>query len=146
MLYCFSKILLLDALQKQASQKDVYQVFAEKVRDNKQLESRWAIMQEARVEYFRGKDFTAFLRNHPEIKEILESDKDLDTEDIINTLLRKNLIVRCDRVMKTVRPGKKKLSSWPAHLEIYHVSYSLNSMQTIWSWHLISSSRYSTRN
>ncbi|ONK59730.1 uncharacterized protein A4U43_C08F9810 [Asparagus officinalis] len=106
--------------KKSATQEDVYQVFAEKVRDNKQLESRWAIMQEARVEYFRGKDFTFFLRNHPELKEILGSDKDLDTEDIVNTLLRKNLIVRCDRVMKTVRPGKKKLSSWPAHLEIYH--------------------------
>lgn len=106
--------------KKSAVQKDVYQVFAEKVRDNKQLESRWAIMQEARVEYFRGKDFTVFLRNNPEIKEILGSDKDLDAEDIVNTLLQKNLIVRCDRVMKTVRPGKKKLSSWPAHLEFYH--------------------------
>ncbi|KAL6899881.1 hypothetical protein ACP4OV_006539 [Aristida adscensionis] len=106
--------------EKAAPKKDIYQLFAEKVRDNKQLESRWAIMQETRVEYFRGKDFTTFMKNHPEVREILGSDKDLEVEDIVNTLLTKNLVIRCDRVMKTVRPGKKKLSSWPAHLEIHH--------------------------
>ncbi|PUZ75570.1 hypothetical protein GQ55_1G188200 [Panicum hallii var. hallii] len=106
--------------EKSAPKKDVYQLFAEKVRDNKQLESRWAIMQETRVEYFRGKDFTTFIKNHPEVREILGPDKDLEVEDIVNTLLTKNLVIRCDRVMKTVRPGKKKLSSWPAHLEIHN--------------------------
>lgn len=74
------------------------------------------------MEYFRGKDFISFLKNHPEVKEILGSDKNLEIEDIGNALLRKNLIVRCDRVVKTVRPGKKKLSTWPAHLEIFPVS------------------------
>ncbi|XP_042451580.1 uncharacterized protein LOC122036347 isoform X1 [Zingiber officinale] len=107
------------AFKKNTPGKDVFQLFAEKVRDNKKLESRWAIMQETRVEYFRGKDFTVFLRNYPEVKEILAYDKDLEVADIINTLLIKNLLVRCDRVLKTVRPGKKKLSSWPAHLEIH---------------------------
>ncbi|KAI0516416.1 hypothetical protein KFK09_009091 [Dendrobium nobile] len=112
---------LADSVSKQsAEKKDVYQIFAEKVRDNKQLKSRWAIMQETRVEYFRGKEFPVFLRDHQEVKEILGLDKELDAEEIINTLLRKNLIVRCDRVLKTVRPGKKKLSSWPAHLEIHN--------------------------
>ncbi|KAL8545153.1 hypothetical protein ACS0TY_005373 [Phlomoides rotata] len=105
--------------QKQAVKKDVFQIFAEKVRDHKELESRWAVLQETRVEYFRGKDFISFLRNHPELIALLESDKNLEIEDIANTLLRKNLIVRCDRVVKTVRPGKRKLSTWPAHLEIY---------------------------
>ncbi|XP_042045715.1 uncharacterized protein LOC121791987 [Salvia splendens] len=105
--------------RKQAAKKDVFQTFAEKVRDHKELESRWAVLQETRVEYFRGKDFVSFLRNHPEIKDLLESDKNLEIEDIANSLLRKNLIVRCDRVVKTVRPGKRKLSTWPAHLEIF---------------------------
>ncbi|KAK8630323.1 hypothetical protein V6N13_079121 [Hibiscus sabdariffa] len=104
--------------RKQAAQ-DVYQLFAEKVRDHKDLESRWAVLQETRVEYFRGKDFVSFMKNHPELKEILESDRDLETEDIADILLQKNLLVRSDRVVKTVRPGKKKLSSWPAHLEIF---------------------------
>lgn len=108
--------------QKQAAKQDVYQLFAEKVRDHKDLESRWAVLQETRVEYFRGKDFVSFMKNHPELKEILESDRDLETEDIANNLLQKNLLVRCDRVVKTVRPGKKKLSTWPAHLEIFPVS------------------------
>ncbi|KDO61238.1 hypothetical protein CISIN_1g0184282mg, partial [Citrus sinensis] len=105
--------------RKQAAKKDVFQLFAEKVRDHKDLESRWAVLQETRVEYFRGKDFVSFLRNHPEVKDILESDRNLETEDIANALLSKNLLVRCDRVVKTLRPGKKKLSTWPAHLEIF---------------------------
>ncbi|XP_059430721.1 uncharacterized protein LOC132164262 [Corylus avellana] len=105
--------------RKQAAKKDVFQLFAEKVRDHKDLVSRWAVLQETRVEYFRGKDFASFLRNHPELKDILESDRNLETEDVGNSLLRKNLLVRCDRVVKTLRPGKKKLSTWPAHLEIF---------------------------
>lgn len=105
--------------RKQANKKDVFQLFAEKVRDHKDLVSRWAVLQETRVEYFRGKDFVTFLKNHPELKDILESDRHLEVEDIVNVLLSKNLLVRCDRVVKTVRPGKRKLSTWPAHLEIY---------------------------
>ncbi|OIW20346.1 hypothetical protein TanjilG_08891 [Lupinus angustifolius] len=105
--------------RKQAAKKDVFQVFAEKVRDNKDLVSRWAVLQETRVEYFRGKDFVNFIKNHPEVKDVLESDKNLETEEIANILLGKSLLVRCDRVVKTVRPGKKKLSTWPAHLEIF---------------------------
>ncbi|KAG8638294.1 hypothetical protein MANES_14G003200v8 [Manihot esculenta] len=73
--------------------------------------------RETRVEYFRGKDFVSFLKNHPELKDILESNKSLEVEEIANTLLRKHLLVRCDRVVKTARPGKKKV--WPAHLEIF---------------------------
>ncbi|KAJ9139670.1 hypothetical protein P3X46_030382 [Hevea brasiliensis] len=102
---------------KQSTKKDVFQLFAEKVRDHKDLVSRWAVLQETRVEYFRGKDFVNFLKNHPELKDILEPNKSLEVEEIANTLLRKNLLVRCDRVVKTVRPGKKKF--WPAHLEIF---------------------------
>ena len=109
--------------QKQAVKKDVFRVFAEKVRDHKELVSRWAVLQETRVEYFRGKDFVSFLKNHPELKDVLESDRNLETEEIANILLAKNLLVRCDRVVKTVRPGKKKLSTWPAHLEIFPVSF-----------------------
>ncbi|KAF2317755.1 hypothetical protein GH714_039770 [Hevea brasiliensis] len=107
--------------RRQSPKKDVFQLFAEKVRDHKGLVSRWAVLQETRVEYFRGKDFVNFLKNHQELKDILESNKNIEVEEIANTLLRKNLLVRCDRVVKTVRPGKKKLSTWPAHLEIFPV-------------------------
>ncbi|CAN0901760.1 Translocation protein SEC62 [Linum grandiflorum] len=105
--------------RKQAAKKDVFQLFAEKVRDHKDMVSRWAVLQETRVEYVRGKDFVSFLKNHPEMKEVLDSGKNLEVEEIANTLLSKNLLVRCDRVVKTIRPGKKKLSTWPAHLEIF---------------------------
>ncbi|GER38362.1 translocation protein sec62 [Striga asiatica] len=107
------------APKKQAAKRDVFQIFAERVRNHKDLESRWAVLQETRVEYFRGKDLVSFLKNHSELKDLLEQDKNLETEDIANILLRKSLIVRCDRVVKTVRPGKRKLSTWPAHLEIF---------------------------
>ncbi|CAH8337323.1 unnamed protein product [Eruca vesicaria subsp. sativa] len=101
-------------------------LFAEKVRDNKGLESRWAVMEEARDEYFRGKYFVSFLKNHPECKEILEEDKDLDAEDIANVLLEKNVLVHCDRLTKTVHLWKKKLSTWPAHLEIYRENQGIH--------------------
>ncbi|GMI97433.1 hypothetical protein like AT3G20920 [Hibiscus trionum] len=121
--------------KKQAAKKDVFQLFAEKVRDHKDLESRWAILQETRVEYFRGKDFVSFMKNHPELKDILESDRNLETEDIANSLLQKNLLVRCDRVVKTVRPGKKKLSTWPAHLEIFpEQAFSENDAFFAWTF------------
>ncbi|GAB2229279.1 hypothetical protein Droror1_Dr00023417 [Drosera rotundifolia] len=121
--------------RKQSAEKDVYQLFAEKVRDHKELESRWAVLQETRVEYFRGKDFVSFLRSHLEVKEILGSDKHLETDDIGNILLKKNLIVRCDRVVKTLRPGKKKLSTWPAHLEIYPTqTFSDNDAFFMWAF------------
>lgn len=119
--------------QKQSAKKDVFQLFAEKVRDHKDLVSRWAVLQETRVEYFRGKDFVSFLKNHPELKDILESNKSLEVEEIANTLLRKHLLVRCDRVVKTARPGKKKV--WPAHLEIFPVScffWALRHVKTSW--------------
>uniref|UniRef100_A0A1S4DR99 Translocation protein SEC62 n=1 Tax=Nicotiana tabacum TaxID=4097 RepID=A0A1S4DR99_TOBAC len=69
--------------------------------------------------YFGGKDFVSFMRNHSELNDILESDRSLEPEDIANILLKKKLLVRCDRVVKSVRPGKKKLSAFPSHLEIY---------------------------
>ncbi|GAB4856034.1 hypothetical protein Ancab_024673 [Ancistrocladus abbreviatus] len=121
--------------RKQSAEKDVYQLFAEKVRDHKDLESRWAILQETRVEYFRGRDFVSFLRSHSEVKDILGSDKNLEAEDVGNALLTKNLIVRCDRVVKTVRPGKKKLSTWPAHLEIFPIqTFSDNDAFFVWTF------------
>ncbi|CAN1158259.1 Translocation protein sec62 [Linum perenne] len=114
-----SELFGINEFQKQGANKDVFQLFAEKVRDHKDLVSRWAVLQETRVEYVRGKDFVSFLKNHPEVKEILDTGKNLEVEEIANTLLSKNLLVRCDRVVKTIRPGKKKLSTWPAHLEIF---------------------------
>ncbi|KAJ7565967.1 hypothetical protein O6H91_02G083000 [Diphasiastrum complanatum] len=106
--------------KKQGKRIDPVHVFAEKLRDHKELESRWAVLQETRVEYFRGKDFISLLKSHPELKKSMgEEQTAQDPEDIGNLLLRRKLILRLDRVMKTVRPGKKKLSKWPAHLELF---------------------------
>jgi hypothetical protein len=121
-----AKKKVADAVQNVASKKkgkdiDPVRVFAEKMRDHKELESRWAVLQEARVEYFKGKDFVALLRAHPELLKPLaieSTTEDMEME-IGNLLLRRKLIVRCDRVLKTVRPGKTKLSKWPARIEFF---------------------------
>ncbi|PSS14546.1 Translocation protein like [Actinidia chinensis var. chinensis] len=123
------------SLRKQAAKKDVVQLFAEKVRDHNDLESRRAVLQEIHVEYFRGKDFVSFLKNHEDLKDVLESDKKLEVEDIANILLIKNLIVRCDRVVKTVRPGQRKLSTWPSQLEIFTDQvFSENDAFFVWTF------------
>lgn len=107
-------------LKKQGKNVDLVRVYAEKIRDHKELESRWAILRETRVEYFRGKDFVSFFKKHVDLKELLGTEySSLEAEDVGDLLLRRSLIVRCDRMVKTVRPGKRKLSTWPAHLEIY---------------------------
>ncbi|KAJ8770943.1 hypothetical protein K2173_022115 [Erythroxylum novogranatense] len=84
------------------SLEGVFQLFAEKVKDNKELVSCRVVLEEMHIEYLRGKDFISFLRNHPKVKDTLESYENLET-----------ILVCYDRVVKFVRPGKKKLSSEP---------------------------------
>lgn len=112
-------------MQKKGKEVDSVRVFAERVRYHKELDTRWAILQEARVEYFRGIDFVALLQAHPELIKPLGIEaaiEDVDL-DIGNILINRKLIVRCDRVSKTPRPGKTKLSKWPARIEICQVSF-----------------------
>jgi hypothetical protein len=45
-----------------------------------------------------------------------------DVERIGQALIRAKLLIRCDRLVKTIRPGKKKLSKFPARLVEYLVS------------------------
>ncbi|KAH7423918.1 hypothetical protein KP509_12G080600 [Ceratopteris richardii] len=123
--------------QKQRKEIDPAQTFAEKVRDHKDLESRWAVFQEARVEYFRGKDFASFLQKHQDLKAILgpHQASSETTDDIGSLLLKKKLIIRCDRVVKTVRPGKTKLSKWPARLELHpDQTFSVNDAFFAWTF------------
>lgn len=113
---------------------DPLEVFANKVRSSKGLESRWAVLQgkEARVEYFRGKDFAAFLKEQTELQSFALEKAGVkwmpapggmsDVERIGQALIRAKLLIRCDRLVKTIRPGKKKLSKFPARLVEYLVS------------------------
>jgi hypothetical protein len=56
-----------------------------------------------------------------------------DVERIGQALIRAKLLIRCDRLVKTIRPGKKKLSKFPARLVEYLVSvriaYSLKQIR-----------------
>ncbi|KAF6168473.1 hypothetical protein GIB67_005025 [Kingdonia uniflora] len=78
-----SKDLNIETPPRKKPGKDVFQLFSDKVRDPKDLESRWAVLQETRVEYFIGKGFVSFLKNHPELKDILEADKSLGGQKIL---------------------------------------------------------------
>ncbi|KAI5081922.1 hypothetical protein GOP47_0001665 [Adiantum capillus-veneris] len=121
--------------QKQKKEIDPVQTFAEKIRDHKDLESRWAVLQDTRVEYFRGKDFTSFLQGHQDTKALLGSyQASTESEDDVgNLLLKRKLIVRCDRVVKTLRPGKTRLSKWPARLEL-HPDQSFSVDDAFFAW------------
>lgn len=113
------------AAVKKEKVADPVRSLAEKVRDHKEMESRWAVLQEARVEYFRGKDFAVLIENHPELASIVADIDDAGSspseEEIAELFLKRKLIVRCERMVKTVRPGRKKLSKWPARLLIHPV-------------------------
>lgn len=114
-------------------------IFAEKVRYHKDLDSRWAILQEARVEFFRGKDFSSLIRRHPQLGEGLIPKEEAAKlhqpleQALLEIMLVAGLVVRCDRVVKTVRPGKKKLSKWPARLEIHPVQ-AFATEEGFYSW------------
>jgi hypothetical protein len=116
------------AVQKKGKEVDPVRVFAER-----ELDTRWAILQEARVEYFRGKDFITVLRAHPELIKPLGIEAAIeDVElDIGNILIKRKLIMRCDRVSKTPRPGKTKLSKWPARIEIDQVSFQCSRVKAV---------------
>lgn len=116
-----SESVPVPSVKKQKKEVDSVKTFADKIRDHKELESRWAVLQDTRVEYFRGKDFATLLENHAELKGLLGSDLvSRESEDEIgNLLLKRKLVIRCDRVVKAPRPGKKKLSKWPARLELF---------------------------
>eukprot|EP00270_Netrium_digitus_P012256 TRINITY_DN3966_c0_g1_i4.p1 TRINITY_DN3966_c0_g1~~TRINITY_DN3966_c0_g1_i4.p1 ORF type:complete len:410 (+),score=123.32 TRINITY_DN3966_c0_g1_i4:227-1456(+) len=127
-----------DKNSKKKQEKDPLLVFAEKVRDHKDLESRWAVMQEVRVEYFRGKDFAALIRKHPELTtKILPAGtlgQHESAEEVLGELLlQRKLIVRCERLVKTIRAGKKKLSKWPGRLE-FHKDQVFSEEDGFYAW------------
>ncbi|GJP52700.1 hypothetical protein CLOM_g11792 [Closterium sp. NIES-68] len=105
--------------------KSPAEITADKLRYHRELDSRWAIVRENRVEYFRGKDFADLLRKHPELAAPLISPEDAAglrrpvEEAVFHRLVEAQLVVRCDRVVKTLRPGRKKLSKWPARLDFH---------------------------
>ena len=80
------------------------------------------------MEYFRAKDFSELLSKHPELAKAVTAEYDAeDIEDVPldelvgEELLRAKIIMRCDRVRKTLRPGKKKMSHWPGRLTFHEV-------------------------
>ncbi|CAI7868236.1 unnamed protein product [Closterium sp. NIES-54] len=105
--------------------KSPAEITADKLRYHRELDSRWAIIRENRVEYFRGKDFADLIRKHPDLATPLIPAEDAASlrkpieEAVFHALVEAQLVVRCDRVVKTLRTGRKKLSKWPARLDFH---------------------------
>ena len=77
------------------------------------------------MEYFRSKDFVELLKKHPGLMAgVIPEDHSVVEESrasMAAALLQSGLTVRCDRAVKTIRQGRKKLSKWPAKLEVHSV-------------------------
>ena len=80
------------------------------------------------MEYFRAKDLAELLSKHPELAKAITAEyepEDIESiplEELVGEeLLRAKIIMRCDRVRKTLRPGKKKMSHWPGRLTFHEV-------------------------
>uniref|UniRef100_A0A7S0R9Q2 Translocation protein SEC62 n=1 Tax=Pyramimonas obovata TaxID=1411642 RepID=A0A7S0R9Q2_9CHLO len=90
-------------------------------------EVRDAVFENHRVDFFRGKDFVAHLKNNKECRELmakLPQDKIKGTkiedqiESLAHFLLRSGVFFRAERAQKTPKPGKKLLK-FPKRLELY---------------------------
>ena len=77
------------------------------------------------MEYFRSKDFVELLKKHPGLMAGVLAEDQIAVEEsrasMAAALLLRGLIVRCDRAVKTIRQGRKKLSKWPAKLAVHSV-------------------------
>eukprot|EP01023_Acetabularia_acetabulum_P000477 TRINITY_DN10188_c0_g1_i4.p1 TRINITY_DN10188_c0_g1~~TRINITY_DN10188_c0_g1_i4.p1 ORF type:complete len:313 (-),score=39.92 TRINITY_DN10188_c0_g1_i4:233-1171(-) len=114
--------------QKQSTQKvDKVRNLADSLRQKGGVENRVAVVQQDRLDYFRGKDFARYFRQKPEILGTLveppkpEKNRSVDDAiaDLIRLLIRKQLIIRCDRRYKKPKPGKKRVVKFPRKLLPY---------------------------
>lgn len=80
------------------------------------------------MEYFRSRDFVELLKKHPGLMAGIIAEDQIAVEEsrasMASALLLRGLIVRCDRAVKTIRQGRKKLSKWPAKLAVHSVRQS----------------------
>ncbi len=75
------------------------------------------------VEYIRGKDLLAYLREHPEkmlsFVQAVRPGRTFEDQvaDFCDLLIRRELLRKAERKFKKPKPGRKKLVKWPRNLE-----------------------------
>jgi len=93
-------------------------VFAEILRGKNGIESRSAVLQTDRLDLFRGKDFARWCRDNPEAVPNVVSRKDSSSvekriEEAAGLLIRRGLLVKCQRKFLKPPPGQKRLIKFP---------------------------------
>mmetsp|Transcript_2710 Transcript_2710/g.8015 ORF Transcript_2710/g.8015 Transcript_2710/m.8015 type:complete len:447 (+) Transcript_2710:188-1528(+) len=113
--------------KKPKKKLDPARVLADELRGKRGVESRIGVLAGApgvdadRVEYFRGKDFAAWLREHPD--KIIPgtcaagATQEQEIQGMMQLLQRKKLVRRTERLYKKPKPGRKRLTKWPRKLE-----------------------------
>ncbi|KAL3154943.1 hypothetical protein ABBQ38_011473 [Trebouxia sp. C0009 RCD-2024] len=96
-------------------------VLTDSLRAKHAVEWRDGVVEDRRYEYFRGKDFAMYFKQHPEkfsswIPDKSGGDEDAQIKSITELLVRKGFIRRVDRMYKKPKPGKKRLAKWPKKL------------------------------
>lgn len=112
------------AAREAAGAKDAFVELAGHLRTKHGIAWRHGVAQGDRVEFFRGKDFAAWFREHPaEIEKLgviepLRPGRTVEAqiEDVYVEMARRRLFVRADRMYKKPKPGRKKLVKWPKKL------------------------------
>ncbi|KAK9806919.1 hypothetical protein WJX72_007432 [[Myrmecia] bisecta] len=108
-------------LQKKAPQQrqDPFKALTDTLRAKHGVPWRGAVLEDRRVDYFRGKDLIAYFKDHPaKIGNFVNQSKPQDEQviELAEVLLRKGLLVKGNRMFKKPKPGKKRLSKWPKKL------------------------------
>eukprot|EP00873_Tetraselmis_striata_P027652 jgi/Tetstr1/447916/TSEL_035224.t1 len=110
-------------VKQSEAQKDVFLDLAGQLRTKHGISWRHGIAQGDRVEFFRGKDFAAWLKEHPAEVEALGVEPlrpgrtvEAQVEEVHIQMARRQLYVRAERMYKKPKPGRKKLVKWPKKL------------------------------
>lgn len=105
--------------KKPGISEDPLKLLCDKLRSKGGVEYRTAVVADERMEYVRGKDLASYFKDKPEAMAAFVSGnktREEQIEELVLLLLRRRLLLRCDRVYKKPKPGKKRLAKWPRKL------------------------------
>lgn len=98
------------------TQVDDIQSFADLLRSRKGVESRSAVLHTDRLDIIRGKDFARWYRENSDLVNLpIKQGKKLEEQipELATLLIRKGLLIRCQRKFHKPPPGQKRLIKFP---------------------------------
>mmetsp|Transcript_28214 Transcript_28214/g.79644 ORF Transcript_28214/g.79644 Transcript_28214/m.79644 type:complete len:382 (-) Transcript_28214:130-1275(-) len=112
---------------------DPYIELAQHLRTKNGIPWRTGISQGDRVEYFRGKDFITYFKDHPEQLNSLPGIEplkpgrtiEIQVMEVYHQIVRRQLAIRASRLHKKPKPGRKRLVKWPKKL-VYEQDQALD--------------------